>query len=176
MNYCKVRLEGDIKFFKESLQEKLSQPSLKVQKINDNTALIISEIPDIIDDVSYLINIQLSNDIKILEVEEATKADCISDNDFELINNEDIDSKTKIVDNIVGDLTTSINFNEGSSNNDVFCEKTAVKNLNNAVVNTILNSKTPLYKDDPFNVVMNPQFCLYTMFATSLLVFISSLF
>ena len=96
---------------------------------------------------------------------------------FELINKENNDSKTKLDDNM-GDLVESkiIESEQGSCNNNVFCAKTAVENLNNAVVNTVLNSKTPLYKDDPINVVMTPQFLLYSCFASSVMVFVSALF
>lgn len=49
-------------------------------------------------------------------------------------------------------------------------------NLDNAVLNSVLNSKSPLPEEDPFKYVQNKNFLILSTLSASVLLFVASLF
>ena len=188
MAYSKIIFKGNIRDLEQVLKSKLDDSNLKVKKINDQTAVIESDHADINDQILYIKDSDLGSGITIISSDEATQNDMTtaSSMGFEVINKDDDSVKT----------TVSKLLEETTDKDEKKADKTETKektgntvttgntgsavspkdSLNKAIMDTTLNSKTPLRKEDAFYFLIQKNFVTYAWLGASALVFVSSLF
>ena len=180
MPIVEIKFQGEFKDVAESLNEKIGK--LEVLQINFETAVIFEGSGDTFkDDINYIKNSNLKNNSVITECKYASY-DNISLSDYAsrfVTSNSDV-HKNVVEDlkNDIGSLATSqiIDSTDLTSSCSSFNRETAIKNLQQVLVDVALKSKTPLHEDDPINSVYNSQFISYSVFAIALLNVVASLF
>ena len=176
----KITFEGNMSDLETSLKDQLMYTSLVLKRIDDTNAYINSDdCKSLFDDISYLKNTILKGGVKLIDcslqerpvditpnydlIKEPSnnqvKEDDIVDNSHEL-------TTSKIIEPVVTPVPVSVQFNK----------KELKDNVDKAVSDAILNSKTPLSTEDPFYYITRPEFLLYSTFAISALLFVTNLF
>ena len=178
MPIVEIKFQGEFKDVSESLNEKIGK--LEVLQINFDTAVIFEASGDTFkDDINYIKNSNLKNNSVITDCKYASYED-ISLKDyasrFITTNSEVHKNVVEDLKNDIGSLATSQIIDSTDLTSCSFNRETAIKNLQQVLVDVALKSKTPLHEDDPINSVYNCQFISYSLFAIALLNVVASLF
>jgi hypothetical protein len=147
MAACKITFTGDFTKLEAAFKEKI--PDFKILKVSENTVTAKCET---LEDIHYLKTLDSNEDFKILEI-----VDILEEELKQII-------PEQIFDN--NDFQNSI----------ILDKEDPVTNLNNAVLNACLSSKSPLPNEDPINYIYSKSYVTYASFGISVLLFISSLF
>lgn len=173
MSLFKIQFSGNFTELENSLKEKFNDyPSIKVQKLNDQSAIVSAENNNLLDEMSFLKNQELPRGIVITEIDEnVTEEDKAilaksSTMDYEVINKSDFEIKDdRKVENI-----------NSIPKGERFNKQDALDNISKAIMNASLPSKTPLRKEDPFYITLQKDFLLYASAGAAAIVFLGSLF
>lgn len=126
-----------------------------IKKVSETVAIIKCES---LEELHYLQGSDLGDETRILTVEEVIDSNNVSEKLNEPCNE-------KLVNLSTPDLKKE----------EEILENPKV-NVDNAVLNSVLNSKSPLPQEDPFNYVHNKNFLVLSTLSASILLFVASLF
>ncbi len=121
--------------------------SINIKLIQENKAIAIV---DNADELYYYKNFTIDDFTQITEIEQT----------LEQFPSEDLFAKAEIFSN---EITKSVILDYRF-------------NLNSALINATLKSKSPLQPDDPFNYILGKDYLLYSSFIIALILLISNLF
>lgn len=157
MAASKITYSGDYSELEKAIKSKV--PEIKLTKIKDNVVIAKCEN---LEDVHYFKNFPLKEGTKVEEI-----LDIDEDELKEL--SEKSGSST--------DLQKSIYLNKDEDLNNESNNLTDYnQNLNNALMNSTLNSKTPISEEDPITYVYSSKFLTVTTCVFSAFMFVGSLF
>lgn len=122
-----------------------------IEKLSDFCAIVKCNC---VDELNYLKGNEYENDTKIIDIQ------LYIDTPIEesISSNFGIAKPLQVVREVVGELSDSI------------------KSLDLGLQDALLNSKSPLPTEDPFNYVINKQFLLFSAFSGCLILFVATLF
>ena len=161
MPFCKITFSGSFDELKNLMIKRI--PDIKIKKLDEKTAQIQIEA-DSLEGVYYLKGFEL-DETRIDNVTE------ISDSEANL--------ELDIVNKDTSELVKSVILEDTSKTNDKQSSGkkggNPLENLDKAVFEATLNSKTPLPNEDPFYYITSKSFMVYTFFALSTIMFVSSI-
>lgn len=165
MTYCRLSYTGEFKNLETSLLAKI--PDCKITYIDTSNCIAVI---DNVDDMYYLLGLDLDNDVRITNIEvgdkDKYKEFLVQEQKSELV--ESIEKETCGAPLIQPNQSQSQSQSEASSDPRI--------NLNNALLNTTLKSKSPLQPEDPMNYILSKGYLLVSSFTISALLLLSNIF
>ena len=152
-SYSKITFNGNFNLLSNSLVAKI--PEIKLVQINDNTAIAIV---DELESIHYLKGQELQQNVSLISCE---------DGDYESF---------KSYLETANRSNASQKETQKEIKSNVARLEDPTTNLNNALINTTLKSKSPLQPEDPFNYILSNGYLLSTSIAISALMLLSNLF
>ena len=166
MIYSKISFTGEYSVLESTIKSKI--PEIQIKKIDDTSAASLVD-NTFVDDLYYFKGLEMENNTVITSFEEDSSLESIFNKASEEINklsSQVIEKANDIKENIAKNISSV----KASS-----CSQCPESNLNKALINTTLKSKSPLEADDPMNYILSKSFILTTSITISGLIFISNL-